>query len=78
MAEWVALRTIFDICAIETGSEGGGRLRVPWWRQTEVEKHMNVKVEAILAAARVRRQQESGRHGESEGGSEGGSTDIEG
>ena len=32
VAEWVALRSIFGSCTRETGYEGGGRLRVPWWR----------------------------------------------
>ena len=27
VAEWVALRPIFEVCAKETGYEGGGRLR---------------------------------------------------
>ena len=33
VAEWVATRPIFDVCARETGYEGGGRLHVTWWRQ---------------------------------------------
>ena len=32
VAEWVALRPIFEVCAKETGYEGGGKLREPWWR----------------------------------------------
>ena len=31
VAEWVSLRPIFEVCAKETGYEGGGRLREPWW-----------------------------------------------
>ena len=31
VAEWVDTRPIFDVCVQETGFEGGGRLRVPWW-----------------------------------------------
>ena len=42
-----------------------------------MEDHSGVTAGAILAAARVRRQQESGRHDGSEVGLEGGSTDIE-
>ena len=72
VAEWVALRTIFDVCAVETGYEGGGRLRVPWWRHEAAENQLKVMVEAILAVARVLRQHESGRHGGRKGGSEGG------
>ena len=69
------LRTIFDVCAIDMGYEGGERLRVPWWRQAEVHKQLKFTVEAILEVSRVRRQQESGRCGSSEGGSEGGIMD---
>ena len=28
---------IFDICARDTGCEGGGGLWVPWWRQEVAE-----------------------------------------
>ena len=59
--EWVAIWTIFDGCAREMGYEEGGRLRVPWWRQEAAEKQRKFTVEAILEAATVRRQQESGR-----------------
>ena len=71
--EWVPLRPILDVCARETGYEGGGRLRVPWWRQEAAENQLKIMVEAILEAARVQRLQESGRRGESKGGSDGGS-----
>ena len=30
VADWVALRSIFDVCVKETGCEGGGRLRYQW------------------------------------------------
>ena len=74
----MALHPIFDVCAIETGYERGGRIRVPWWMQEAAENQLKITVEAILAAARVQRQQESGRCGGSEVGLEGGSTDSEG
>ena len=32
VVEWVALRPVFDVCVRGTGYEGGGRLRVTWWR----------------------------------------------
>ena len=76
MAEWVALRPIFDVCARETDYEVGGRLRVPWWRQATAHKQLKVTVEGIFAAARVQRRKEYGRYGGNEGGSEGGSTEI--
>ena len=63
MAEWVALRPIFDVCTRDMGYYRGGKLRVPWWRQATAEKQMKVMVEDILAAARVQWRRESGRHG---------------
>ena len=71
----MSLRTIFDVCARETGYKGGEETPVPWWRQKAEENHMKVMVEEILAAERVHRQKESERHGRSEGGPEGGTTD---
>ena len=71
VAEWVVARTILDVCSIDTGYKGGGRLRVLWWRKKAEEYQIRVTVEAILEAARLRRQQESVRCGRSEGGSEG-------
>ena len=47
VAEWVGLRTIFDVCARETEYEGGGKLWVPWWRQVEAKKHLRVRLEEI-------------------------------
>ena len=51
----------------------GGGVWLPWWIQAAAEKQLNVGVEDILAAARVRQLQESGRRSESEGVLEGGS-----
>ena len=34
VAEWVALRPIFEVFVKETGFEGRGRARNQWWRQT--------------------------------------------
>ena len=75
VAEWVVARTILDVCSIDTGYKGGGRLRVMWWRKKAEEYQIRVTVEAILEEARVRRQQESVRCVRSEGGSEGVITD---
>ena len=33
VAQWVPLRPLFEVCARETGYEGGGRRRNFWWRQ---------------------------------------------
>ena len=54
MAEWVATRPIFDVCARDIGYEGGGEIWVLWWRQKAAEDQLRVTVEAISAAARVR------------------------
>ena len=37
VAEWVALRPIFEVCAKVIGYEGGGRLRKQWCQQTAAE-----------------------------------------
>ena len=55
VAEWVNTWPSFDVCAIETGFEGGGRLRVPWWRQKAAEYQLKARVEAISEEARGRR-----------------------
>ena len=77
MAEWVATHNCFDVCAQETGYEGGERLRVPWWRQKVAEDQLRVTLEEILEAARVWRQQEYGRIDGIEGGLEWLRTDHE-
>ena len=53
VAEWVATRPIFDVCAREKGYEGGERLQVSWWIQKAAEEHLRVTVEAIVVATRV-------------------------
>ena len=47
VAEWVATRPIFVVCARETGFEGGVRLRVRWWRYNKAENQIRVTVEDI-------------------------------
>ena len=76
MLEWLDIWPIFNVCAREAGYKGGGKLRVPWWRQAAAEKQLRFTVEDILVAAREQRQQESGRHGEVWEGIEGKFTDI--
>ena len=56
VAEWVALRRIFEVYVKETSYEGGGRLREPWWRQAESEKHLRSMIEDISAEAREHRR----------------------
>ena len=77
MAEWVSLRHIFDVCARETGYEGGGKLQVKCWRDVAAENQQKVTLGDILVAERVQQWRKSGRSGESKGGLEGESTDIE-
>ena len=31
VAQWVALRPMFEVCEGEKGYEGGGRRREAWW-----------------------------------------------
>ena len=59
--ELVTLRPIFKVYANETGYKGGGNLHEPWRRQAEEEKQRRATLKYILAAARERRKQESGR-----------------
>ena len=33
VAQWVALRPLFQVCTREIGYEGGERRRKAWWRQ---------------------------------------------
>ena len=70
IAEWVSLRPIFKVSEKKTGFEGRGRTRGQWWCQTSVEQHLKTTLKDILEAARDRRQRESGRRGEGEGGLE--------
>ena len=78
MAVWVDLRPIFEVCALETDYEGGGRLQVLWWSQAAAEKHLKFTAESILLESRVWRQRESRRRGGSKEWSEGGNMEIEG
>ena len=71
LEDWVALRTIFDVSTQETGYEGGGRLRVIWWRQESEENQLRVTVEAISALTRGLRRKESVRHRGRKGGLDG-------
>ena len=70
VAEWVALRPIFEVFVKETGFEGRGRARNQWWRQTAAERQMETTLKEILAPAWEQRRQESGRRGEGERGTE--------
>ena len=45
VAQWVALHPLFEVCARETGYEGGGRRRKVWWRQEATEKQLQDTLE---------------------------------
>ena len=53
--EWVSLRPIFEVCAKETGYEGGGKLHELWWRQEAEDQQLGATLKNISAAARERR-----------------------
>ena len=38
VAQWVALRPIFEVCAGEKVKEGGGPRKDVWWNQEAAEK----------------------------------------
>ena len=48
----MALRPILEVCDIDTGYKGGGRLRDPWWRKTSARKQLSAKLKEILVSAR--------------------------
>ena len=50
LAEWVALRPIFEVCAKETVYEGGWRLREPWWQQAAAEQQLKSTLKDISVA----------------------------
>ena len=54
VAEWENTRTIFDVYARYMAYEGGGRLRLPWWRQKAADNQLRVTAEAMFVAATVR------------------------
>ena len=45
VAQWVDLCPLFEVCARETGYEGGRRSRKAWWRQEATEKKLRVTLE---------------------------------
>ena len=67
VAEWVALRSIFEVCVRDMGYTGGGKVREPWWRQAAADKQLRETLEEILATAREWHQREYGRSGRGEG-----------
>ena len=64
VAEWVALRQIFEVCAKETGYEGGVRERGQCWRQKAAEGQLNTTLKEISEAPWERWRRESVMRGE--------------
>ena len=55
MAQWVALRPLFEVYARETGYEGGGRRTNMWRRQEVTKKQLQATLEELREAKRSRR-----------------------
>ena len=56
IAQWVALRPLFELCARETWYEGGGRRSKVWWRQEATEKQLRATLKDSREAKRRRRR----------------------
>ena len=54
VAQWVALRLIFKVCARDTGYEGGDFRRDAFWRQEAAETQIRETLEEILRETRRR------------------------
>ena len=55
VAQWVALRPLFEVCAKDTGYEGGVRRRKVWWHQEATKKKLRATLEDSREAKRRRR-----------------------
>ena len=56
VSQWVALRSMFEVCAREKGYKGGGRRREAWWRQEATEKQLRATLAGILREAKRMRR----------------------
>ena len=56
VAQWVALRPIFEVCAGEKGYKGGRRRREYWWRQEETEKKLRYNLAGVSWETNRRRK----------------------
>ena len=56
VAQWVALRTRFKVCAGEKGYEGGGNMREAWWRKEATEKQLRATLSGISRESKRRRK----------------------
>ena len=55
MEQWVALRTLDEVCARETGYKGGGCRRKAWWCQEVTEKQLRADLVDSREAKRRKR-----------------------
>ena len=58
VAQQVALRPIFELCADNTGYKGGGCRRQAWWHQGAADKQLRAILEEVSWESRSLRQRE--------------------
>ena len=56
VAQWAALRPIFEVCAGKTGYTGGGSRKYAWWIQGVTDKQFLETLEEISQETRIWRQ----------------------
>ena len=54
VAQWVALRPIFEVCSGEKVYKGGGRRREDWWLQEATERQLRENLEGVSREAKTR------------------------
>ena len=54
VAQWVALRPLFEVCTRKTGYEGGERRRKERWHQEATEKQLRTNLEDSWEAKKRR------------------------
>ena len=54
VSEWVEVRPMFEILAMETDYEGEGKHQETCWRQAAANKQLRATLEEILVAERER------------------------
>ena len=64
VAQWVSLKLLLEVCAWETGYEGGDRKSQPWWRQGTAAEVLRTNLEG---ASQVRQQRCRYQYGVAEG-----------
>ena len=67
LAQWLALRFLFEVCAREIWCKGGGKSKQAWWRKVLSEKQFNATPADSQKAKRRRIGWEIGKQQEPEG-----------